>query len=312
MSKTALRSDSCPVCDADHFRSWRWHGLETCETCGHVRKSSKIDPTENDDVMSKTFDAGFALQDDFFTRFYENLNSRRRLRELQGFIAKGERVLEVGVGRGNLLVSLQDAGYQVDGLDLSDAVWDAVQSRYGVPVRCSTLEAYAEATPRSTYNAVIMCHVLEHIEALSPALRAVKGLLKEDGILYLAVPNVAAWNAYLPGWSSYEPYHLHYFCPKSLRRILESASFDVLYERTFEPVSGWFNAVVRSIRRRSPCLVPSVQSHDGYTDQNAFIWGLYNGIRIATGVMLSPIRWLQSAAGYGEELVMIAQYGFLR
>ena len=309
-SNTALRSDSCPVCGADQFKPWRWQSLEVCHHCGHVRKLSKIDRTNLDDALPEYFGAGFAFQNDAFTRLYESMNSWRRLRELQGFIARGGRVLEVGVGRGNFLVTLRDAGYQVDGLDLSAAVCDAVQTRYGLPVHHSNVEAYAKASPNGMYDAVLMCHVLEHVESLSPALRAVKGLLKQDGILYLAVPNVAAWNAYLPGWSSYEPYHVHYFTPKSLRHLLVSEKFHVQHESTFEPISGWFNSVVRSIRHHSPDLNPPAPGQHRNRPGHGSLWYLYNVARVTTGCLLSPLRWIQSAAGYGEELVMIAQYRF--
>src|SRR5437867_13445642 len=119
MSETSLRSNSCPVCEATVFKLWRSHGLEACESCSHVRKPPGIDSTNISDTLSKYFDAGFAFQNDAFTRFYDNLNSKRRVRELQGLIAKGGRVLEVGVGRGNLLKALGAAGYRIEGIDIS-------------------------------------------------------------------------------------------------------------------------------------------------------------------------------------------------
>jgi hypothetical protein len=145
------------------------------------------------------------------------------------------------------------------------------------------------------------------MELPSLSLQAARRLLKPTGILYIAAPNIAAWNAYLPGWTGYEPYHAHYFSVASLRRILQSAGFRVVLERTFEPISGWSNAIVRSVQHRTPDL--QVPNHDRkvtiHTD--GIILALYNTLRIVTGLLLSPLRWAQSSMGHGEELVMIAQ-----
>lgn len=302
-----LRSCPCPICNTDRFMDWHRGGLEFCGSCGHVRKSSPGEEENGEWIQKTYFDGEFALQDDFFTRLYEGMNARRRLRELIGFIKRG-RALEVGVGRGNLLATMQASGYKVEGIDLSDAVCAAVQTRYGIPVHCGTLETFAETMPAGTFDMIMMCHVLEHIKSLGPALRAVRHLLKQQGILYVAVPNLSAWDAHLPGWTGYEPYHLHYFQAVNLRRILESTGFRVQREKTFEPVSGWFNALARTARSRTPDISSRFDSQPREDAlRRGSIWALYNLMRLATGTILSPLRWFQSATGYGEELVMIAR-----
>jgi SAM-dependent methyltransferase len=213
--------------------------------------------------------------------------------------------LEIGVGRGNLLSSLKTAGYDVVGLDLSPAVCKQVQERYAVTVRCGTVESHANETPAGTYDIILMCHVLEHIDSLRVALSAIRRLLKAKGILYVAVPNVSSWNARLPGWTGYEPYHRHYFRPDTLRHVLESAGFKVKFEKTAEPISGWFNAITRSVLRRLPDLEPSARRNTNH--DNRILWFTYNVMRIAAGALISPLRWLQSGLGYGEELIMMAQ-----
>lgn len=257
-------------------------------------------------IQDAYFDADFASQDDAFTQFYERLNIKRRLREIKQFITQGQ-ALEVGVGRGNLLCALQGAGYEASGIDLSNAVCTAIQARYGLSVHCNSLEAYAETMPAGAYDLIIMCHVLEHVGSLPLTLQAISHLLKQEGVLFIAVPNLFCWNARLPGWTGYEPYHLHYFSPGTLRQLLESAGFEVIYERTFEPLSGWFNAITKSLLYHSPDLEVSVSEPQVNNYHKGLRWGLYNVMRISIGSLLSPLRWLQSALGYGEELVMIAR-----
>ncbi|OGQ81650.1 MAG: hypothetical protein A3F90_01120 [Deltaproteobacteria bacterium RIFCSPLOWO2_12_FULL_60_19] len=302
----AFQTQPCAVCNVNRFKRWRWNGLEACVGCGHVRKVSNRRESPLEKIQRAYFDTHFALQDDLFTRFYETLNNKRRLWELRRLLPAG-KLLEIGVGRGSLLCALSNAGYDAEGIDISPEVCAAVQARFGLAVHCRTLEAHAQATPPATYDLVIMCHVLEHIESLSSTLRAVKRMLKTAGMLYLAVPNRSAWDAYLPGWTGYEPYHVHYFASSCLRQALRSTGFEVLYEKTYEPLSGWFNTIVRSICSSSPDLEAAVHDRRGRSPRGGFALSLYNVARIATGTMLSPLRWLQSALGYGEELILFAQ-----
>src|SRR5262245_40373667 len=115
-----IQTQPCPACNSDCFKPWRWNGLGICIGCGHVRKLLSTGEAQAEDIQRTYFDTEFALQGDSFTRFYESLNARRRLRELNRLMPGGQ-VLEVGVGHGTLLSILKDAGYHVEGVDLSPA-----------------------------------------------------------------------------------------------------------------------------------------------------------------------------------------------
>ena len=296
----------CPICMGQSFKPWRWDGLEACVGCEYVRKMMPPEEGLGQEIQQVYFDKQFALQVDLFTRFYERTNAERRLREVKQFLPVGN-VLEVGVGHGSLLSVFGSSGYGVEGIDIAPEVCLAVHDRYRIPMHCSTLEAHAETAAAGTYDIIIMCHVLEHVESPALSLDAVRRLLKRDGLLYVAVPNLRSWNAYLPGWTGYEPYHMHYFCPDSLNQVLGATHFEVVYEKTFEPLSGWFNTLLRSARHRSPDIESSVHFAPGDGNRNGLMWALYNVLRMTIGSVSSPIRWLQSRLGYGEECIMIAR-----
>lgn len=300
-----LRVALCPVCHADQFRTWRWEGLEVCRVCGHVRKSTNMSGERIERLQESYFNADFAFRDDVFTRFYERLNAGRRLRELRRFLPGGH-VLEVGVGHGQLLLTLKNFGYNVAGLDLSHEVCTAVEARCGFPIHCGTLEDYANTSVEAKYDAIIMCHLLEHCEAPEQTLRAANRVLRPGGIIYLAVPNLSAWNGYLPGWGGYEPYHMHYFRPRTLKELLASVGFTVVDQKTVEPLTGWMNTIVRSLRYRQPDIGVMVRP-SGNDARKSSLRTSYNIVRLVGGVLLSPLRWVQSALGYGEELVAIAR-----
>jgi 2-polyprenyl-3-methyl-5-hydroxy-6-metoxy-1,4-benzoquinol methylase len=296
---------ACELCNSTQFQTWRWQGLESCDNCGHIRKAH-VEKANAESIQEKYFDDVFALQEDFFTKLYEHINDRRRLSDIQNYQKNG-RVIEVGVGHGSLLSTLNAVGYQVEGIDLSSQVCDAVHSKYGLPVHCNTLEAYAESQNLPSYDIAIACHVLEHVASPLSALKAAKDLLKPGGILYLAVPNISAWNSYLPGWTGYEPYHLHYFHSKTLRQVVESSGFSVISQKTREPLSGWFNTLFKSIRHNSPDLETANSKLQTEVRKQGLIWSLFNIVRLTTGMAISPLRFLQDKFDRGEELILIAR-----
>jgi 2-polyprenyl-3-methyl-5-hydroxy-6-metoxy-1,4-benzoquinol methylase len=292
----------CAVCDSEVLKPWRWAGLQRCGSCGYVRKAISPNGHTPESLQEAYFDENFAQDDDFFVRFYEKQNARRRLSQIVRF-KKGGAALEVGVGRGTLLATLRERGFQVEGLELSEAVRSYVARQTGIAIHSGKLSSLAARARTGRYDVIVMSHVLEHIDDLRDSLAAIGGLLNPDGILYLAVPNVSCWNSHLPGWTGYEPYHVHYFQMGSLKRLLETAGFRVLKASTFEPLSGWFNAFTRSLRHTSPDLRPSTNSGAG---PSSLLKSAYNVGRLAFGGLTSPLRWVQAAIGRGEELVIVA------
>ncbi|HVE12258.1 MAG TPA: class I SAM-dependent methyltransferase [Elusimicrobiota bacterium] len=290
------RLEVCAICGEDGFKPLRGPGLEACAACGHVRLAFRgRDPEQ---LQRDYFDEAFAERTDFFTRFYAGLTARRRLRELPPLPA-GTRALEVGVGGCALLLALRDAGCAVRGVDLSAPVCERARSRHGLEVRCGTLEDYAADAP-SAFDLLFLCHVLEHVRRPADYLRAARRVLAPAALLYLAVPNIDAWEARLPGWTGYQPYHLHYFNARNLRRLLDAAGFEVLEERTFEPLTGWTNALVGTLRGAAAAGGKAAAPRGA-------LWTAYNAARIAAGLVSSPLRWLQARAGRGEELVLLAR-----
>jgi len=294
--------ENCPICHNAEFREYKFGGLEECSRCNHVRRSQ----TESgEEIQIEHFGENFVARSALsFEVFYEYLNNRTRTKQLGRVLNHGARVLEVGVGHGRLLRTLVDSGYCAEGIDLSLAVARAAHSAFQVTVHCTSIRDFARTSERGAWDAIVMCHVLEHFQDPLAALEAARVLLKPRGILFLAVPNVSAPEARLPGWTGYAPYHFHYFRPATLSQLLRNCGFQVQRVETFEPFSGWFNALTRSMIGVAAAVCAD---HGRFSGRHSPIRLAYDIARIAFGALLSPIRWLQSAAGYGEELTIVAR-----
>ena len=82
----------------------------------------------------------------------------------------------------------------------------------------------------ATYDAITMWHVLEHVHQLHEYIEQLKGLLKPDGRLFIAVPNYTSGDAqvYKENWAAYDvPRHLYHFSPQSMKILMKMHGLQV-------------------------------------------------------------------------------------
>jgi len=291
---------ACPLCSGAEFAPSRF-GLRRCARCGLVVASAVWRRSGNEELNEKFFNEGFETRRSFWVRLFERRNDGRTLGRLP---ATRGRLLEIGVGSGSFLARAAQCGYAAVGCDLSAAICREVSRRTGLPVHCGGLGA----VPRGElFDVVVMNHVLEHVADPVALLRAARARLTPRGILHLAVPNVAAPEAVLPGWNSYEPYHLLYFTPDTLRAALERAGFSVESLVTHESFSGWFLAFLRTAR--GAASAPRAAGAASAGARSAVAEHAYRLAMVAAGVVTWPARRIQEVLMKGDEIVALARAG---
>ena len=137
----------------------------------------------------------------------------------------GGRLLDVGSGNAAFLGGMQEAGWEVQGLEPDPAAAERSR-RGGVPVVASTLEE--SAFEPGSFHAVTLHHVLEHFHDPVEALRICRHLLEPGGTLWLATPNLDARGHAIFGrhWLGLDPpRHLVLFTRDSLVSAVEGAGF---------------------------------------------------------------------------------------
>ena len=155
-------------------------------------------------------------------------------------------LLDVGAGKGDFVSLARSLGYTAKGVEPSHRFCDYARLHYGVDVRHGYL-GEAEHFNDEKFDVITMFHVLEHVISPQNLLFEVTKTLKDDGIIYVEVPNASAnilWIAdrvfRLLGrfWSSrlsplHAPFHSMGYSPKALRYLLENNDFDLVYADTF-------------------------------------------------------------------------------
>jgi len=142
--------------------------------------------------------------------------------------ARGQRLLEIGVGHGYFLAAARKRGLECCGLDISSAAAEFARRRFGHDVLVTAVE---EADlPEGSFDAIAAWHVLEHLADPRRALRKAVAWLKPGGVIAVEVPNYESYDARVLGveWKGWQPqYHRWHFTPRALARLLTETGFAV-------------------------------------------------------------------------------------
>jgi 2-polyprenyl-3-methyl-5-hydroxy-6-metoxy-1,4-benzoquinol methylase len=107
--------------------------------------------------------------------------------------ATNPEVLEIGCGRGYLLIALRKAGFRnLSGIDLSpDDVAIANGLLLDADIQCADAFDYLRSR-QTSFDVIVMKAVLEHVSKpnILPLLRLIAASLKPDGVLIVDVPNM--------------------------------------------------------------------------------------------------------------------------
>jgi 2-polyprenyl-3-methyl-5-hydroxy-6-metoxy-1,4-benzoquinol methylase len=294
---------NCPLCGGSNFVAER-EVLQRCSACGLVVNPAIWSHGAEEALEREWFDDDVRIDRSAWTRLFERWSNARTLDRLVQSGKRAGNVLEVGVGSGALLATLRDAGFIVEGCDLSLALAEHTRAAHGIFVHEQPLDALPDGR---SYDVIIMNHVVEHVGDPVALLKSARSRLAPGGLLHIACPNIDSWDAKLPGWISYQPYHLAYFTPTTLRRAAVQAGLRVRTIETHEPFSGWSLAMLRTIRGASVTDAVKTGNVRRAADAPSAVAHLYRTALVAAGTVTWPLRVMQSRLARGEELVLLAE-----
>ena len=156
-------------------------------------------------------------------------------------VDKRPRALELGCSTGRYLQRLEQAGWDVRGVELSESAAGRALAA-GLNVHCGVLETLPGWSAEFQLAAAWM--VLEHVPDVRGTLVELRRRLRPGGRLLFSIPNAGCWEPRVFGsaWYVWElPRHLHHFTPRSIRSLLTECGFEdieVIHQRTLLNVVG--------------------------------------------------------------------------
>jgi len=132
----------------------------------------------------------------------------------------GKTLLDIGCGSGELLYLFKKNKWDTLGIEPNDFARTFSRKQYGLNV---FNENEIENISTSSKDVITMWHVLEHVHDLNKRLSDIKRILKKDGVIFIAVPNIESFDAkwYQKYWAAYDvPRHLYHFTPSTMGKLL--------------------------------------------------------------------------------------------
>ena len=254
----------------------------------------------NDDIVTHQFykrgkPGATSLRDRLFNKLIIEHRDGSRinlLKRLLPSLDKNTRILDFGCGTASFLKQVHAThGCQSAGIENAPNALEALRADPNLTVYESL--AAAAVANKSPFDAITLCHVLEHLHEPVKALKQLLPLSTSETQLVIEVPNLDSWPLKIFGedWLGWGlPHHLSFYTPTTLEDVLARAGWQL--ERFYFPkqVVGLVYSLGTRLKR------PWIQDMHGCLFQT-----------LTTYSLLLPMGLLMSALKKNDFLIAVAK-----
>ncbi|SFT84388.1 Methyltransferase domain-containing protein [Lishizhenia tianjinensis] len=227
-----MHREECPVCgktEFTHFMDVKDHMITKedfviveCDDC-KFHFTNPIPSKENIGPYYKSEEyISHSSSNKGIVNFLYNKVRVKTLRQKLRWLASetdGKHLLDIGAGTGHFLKVAENSGYTVTGIEPDADARAFCKREHGIELHPQT-DLYK--LEDNSADVITMWHVLEHVYDLQKDIQEIKRILKPGGVLFVAVPNMASYDAeyYKEYWAAYDvPRHLYHFKKKDIDKL---------------------------------------------------------------------------------------------
>ena len=260
-----LKIDKCPLCGeshfeevmtcTDHYASGESFAICRCQHCGfQFTQAAPVEAEigryyETPDYISHS-DTHKGLMNRVYHWVRHFMLSRKaRLIKHHSGLSRGY-LLDIGTGTGYFPHFMQEKGWRVSAIEKSLQARQFAKEHFSLDVDSpDILDSYAD----NSFDVITLWHVMEHLEHLNETWETLNRILKDRGILVIAVPNPTSIDAekYKEMWAAYDvPRHLWHFTPSAMQQFGAKHNF-ILCERHPMPFDAFYVSMLSEKYRKS-------------------------------------------------------------
>lgn len=296
-------ANTCKVCSSNHYKKigeikniWKeYKDVYQCDECSLYFIDSPTDEEINslykneyhNNIKNKLFE--IAKSKMRYARSLSQFNFIKQTIDL-----KNKDICEIGAFDGLLLSLFKKNNNNVFGYELNDDARVYAKKKYDIDLKENFLES------KSKYDIIILSHVIEHFREPKEILIKIKSMLKENGFIYIEVPNSP-----MPNECSYNMLmrylnteHIVNFNMDNLIKFVESADLKIVRSEYNN-----YNISIDNENLRISLLEGSLPNFSNY-----FAFSLFAlKTLIVPNVTFSNYKNKANKWSYGENIRLIAK-----
>lgn len=213
-----------------------------CEVCALVYTNPRMDEKERAAYYHNIF-AQSRHGIDSIEKAKERIEKKGSLKKCEpvadwilSIAEKNPQILEIGCSYGYLLKTLRDKGATVKGVEPSATESLFAKSFFNLDVDAVSFEEFGQSSAGQQYDVVIINHVLEHLPNPPEVLNILAKLLKPNGVIYIAVPDITRIVEAITTF--FQIPHIIYFSPATLYKTIARAGMKVIAQTDALPKYG--------------------------------------------------------------------------
>lgn len=211
----------------DYFLTQEEFELKEYENYNNILKTQNLPENldkyyNSDKYLSHSKDKSFLSN---IYLFVQNLNFKYKLKIIRRYISKGN-ILDYGCGDGSFLNFIKYFNYTVQGIEPNQKAREIAKNKIGD----NHIKANLSEIENNSIDVLTLWHVLEHIPNPEEILKELYSKLKENGILIIAIPNYASYDAkfYKDKWAAWDvPRHIFHYSKDGAIQFFKDNNFKV-------------------------------------------------------------------------------------